>query len=138
MEQIHDNPLKFILFFDDLSLSAEEDSLGILRAMLEGSVAARPENTVIYAASNQIPERIDDASSPEQQALAARFGIRVCFRRPDREAYLAFTHALAVQYGLHMDPAALEQAAEDFAAQSGGRSPRAAKQLIEQLSSREE
>ncbi len=138
MEQIHDNPLKLILFFDDLSLSADDDSFGILRAMLEGSVAARPENTVIYAASNQIPERMDDAASPAQQALAARFGIRVCFRRPDRDAYLAFTRDLAVQYGLHMDTALLEQKAEEFAAQSGGRSPRAAKQLIEQLSSSEQ
>ncbi|MBR5363639.1 MAG: DUF815 domain-containing protein [Oscillospiraceae bacterium] len=145
LEQIHDNPLKFILFVDDLSFSPKDDSFAILRSVLEGSVAARPANTVIYAASSsRYLESADfaDADSdapvpdvmPEQQALAGRFGIRICFRRPDRETYLRFVQELAAQYDLHMDTAALSQAAEEFAQRSGGRSPRAAKQLIEQLS----
>lgn len=148
MERIHDNPLKFILFVDDLTFVAGDDSFGILRATLEGSVSERPANTVIYAASSsQYLESSDfaDANSvspvpdviPEQQALAGRFGIRVRFRRPDRAAYLGFVQELAEQYDLHMDSAVLHQAAEEFAQRSGGRSPRAAKQLIEQLKSAE-
>ncbi len=148
MERIHDNPLKFILFVDDLTFAAGDDSFGILRATLEGSVAERPANTVIYAASSSQylkPSDFADANSvspvpdviPEQQALAGRFGIRVCFRRPDRAAYLGFVQELAEQYDLHMDSAVLHQAAEEFAQRSGGRSPRAAKQLIEQLKSAE-
>lgn len=148
MERIHDNPLKFILFVDDLTFFAGDDSFGILRAMLEGSVSERPANTVIYAASSSQylePSDFADANSvspmpdviPEQQALAGRFGIRVRFRRPDRAAYLGFVQELAEQYDLHMDSAVLHQAAEEFAQRSGGRSPRAAKQLIEQLKSAE-
>lgn len=149
MEQIHDNPLKFILFVDDLSFSAGDDSFGILRAVLEGSVAERPANAVIYAASSSRylePADFADADAvspvpdvmPEQQALAGRFGIRVRFCRPDRKAYLAFVQELAEQYELQIDPAELYQAAEDFAQRSGGRSPRAAKQLIEQLRAAQE
>ena len=145
MEQIYDNPLKFILFADDLTFAAGDDSFGILRAVLEGSVAARPANAVIYAASSSRylePADFADADAespvpdvmPEQQALAGRFGIRVRFRRPDRETYLSFVQKLAAQYDLHMDAAELAQMAEEFAQRSGGRSPRAAKQLIEQLS----
>lgn len=148
MERIHDNPLKFILFVDDLTFDAGDDSFGILRAALEGSVSERPANTVIYAASSSQylePSDFADANSvspvpdviPEQQALAGRFGIRVRFRRPDRAAYLGFVQELAEQYDLHMDSAVLHQAAEEFAQRSGGRSPRAAKQLIEQLKSAE-
>lgn len=148
MERIHDNPLKFILFVDDLTFVAGDDSFGILRAALEGSVSERPANTVIYAASSSQylePSDFADANSvspmpdviPEQQALAGRFGIRVRFRRPDRAAYLGFVQELAEQYDLHMDSAVLHQAAEEFAQRSGGRSPRAAKQLIEQLKSAE-
>lgn len=148
MERIHDNPLKFILFVDDLTFAAGDDSFGILRATLEGSVAERSANTVIYAASSSQylkPSDFADANSvspvpdviPEQQALAGRFGIRVRFRRPDRAAYLGFVQKLAEQYDLHMDSAVLHQAAEEFAQRSGGRSPRAAKQLIEQLKSAE-
>lgn len=144
MEQIHDNPLKFVLFVDDLSFAPGDDSFGILRAVLEGSVAERPANTVIYAASSSRylePADFAEADSaapvpdvmPEQQALAARFGIRISFRRPDREAYLDFVHVLAEQYDVQMETAALDQAAESFAQRCGGRSPRAAKQLIEQL-----
>lgn len=148
MERIHNNPLKFILFVDDLTFDAGDDSFGILRAALEGSVSERPANTVIYAASSSQylePSDFADANSvspvpdviPEQQALAGRFGIRVRFRRPDRAAYLGFVQELAEQYNLHMDSAVLHQAAEEFAQRSGGRSPRAAKQLIEQLKSAE-
>ena len=148
MERIHDNPLKFILFVDDLTFDAGDDSFGILRAALEGSVSERPANTVIYAASSSQylePSDFADANSvspvpdviPEQQALAGRFGIRVRFRRPDRAAYLGFVQELAEQYDLHMDSAVLHQAAEEFAQRSGGRSLRAAKQLIEQLKSAE-
>lgn len=148
MERIHDNPLKFILFVDDLTFASGDDSFGILRAALEGSVAERPANTLIYATSSSPylePSDFADANavSPvpdvitEHQALAGRFGIRVRFRRPDQAAYLDFVQALAEQYELHTDAATLYHAAEEFAQRSGGRSQRAAKQLIEQLKSAE-
>ena len=134
MDQIYDCPLKFILYIDDLTFSAGDDSFSVLKATLEGTVSARPDNAVIYATGNrQNLIGKDDAEGSAPDPLAARFGLRVCFMRPERDTYLAFTRQLAEQMGLRMDPETLSQKAEDFAARSGGRSPRAAKQLVEQL-----
>ena len=43
------NPLKFIIFVDDLSFEESGAEIGVLKAILEGSVSARAKNTVIYA-----------------------------------------------------------------------------------------
>lgn len=144
MEQIYDNPLKFILFIDDLTFSGMEDSFGTLKATLEGSVSARAENAVICATSNRrhiVRERFSDRDGDEihrndtmeeLSSLSARFGLRVCFAKPDKAQYLALVAAIAEQMGVQAD-GALMQKAEQFALRSGGRSPRAAKQFVEQV-----
>ena len=136
MELIYDNPLKFILFTDDLTFSGEDDSFSVLKATLEGTVSAMPKNAVIYATGN----RRDLGTSPDSctpDPLSARFGLRVCFEKPDREAYLQFVQQLAAHMALDTDADTLMQKAELFAQQSGGYTQRAAKQLIEQLSAAE-
>lgn len=40
LDSLAQNPLKFILFIDDLSFSANDDNFAALKAILEGSVAA--------------------------------------------------------------------------------------------------
>lgn len=134
LDQIYDCPLKFILYIDDLTFSAGDDSFSVLKATLEGTVSARPDNALIYATG--IRQNLlgkDDADGTEPDSLSARFGLRVCFARPEKEEYLKFTQELAERMGLHTDPETLAQKAEEFAARSGGRSQRAAKQLIERL-----
>lgn len=134
MDQIYDCPLKFILYIDDLTFAPGDDSFSVLKATLEGTVSARPDNALIYATgSRQNLLGKDDADGAALDSLSARFGLRVCFARPERAEYLAFTQQLAAQMGLDMDAETLAQKAEDYAARSGGRSPRAAKQLIERL-----
>lgn len=145
MDEIHDNPLKFILFIDDLTFAAGEGSFGALKATLEGSVSARAENAVIYATSNRrhiVQERFSDREGDdihrndtlqELGSLSARFGLRVNFSRPDKKAYLAIVQELANAAMLHIEPEKLAQEAEQFALRAGGRSPRAAKQCVEQL-----
>ena len=135
MDQIFDSPLKFILYIDDLTFSDGDDSFSVLKETLEGTVSARAENAVIYATGNRrsVPDPADSDLPQALDSLSARFGLRIRFARPDRDAYLTFTQQLAEHMGLHMDADTLAQKAEDFAACSGGRSPRAAKQLIEQL-----
>ena len=105
-------------------------------------MAARPANAVIYAASNrrylfrenaEADTVLPDGTRTETNSLIGRFGLRVGFMQPDREDYLAFTRSLAERMGLQTDADLLAQKAEEFAARSGGRSPRAAKQLVEQL-----
>lgn len=146
VEEISGNPLKFIIFIDDLSFTAGEDSFGALKATLEGSVAANADNMVIYATSNRrhlIKETFSDRegddvhrndSLQETLSLSARFGLRVNFSRPDKNAYVAIASELAKSRGIKMSEKDIALKAEQFAISSGnGRSPRTAKQFVEQL-----
>ena len=142
VEQIHGNPLKFILYIDDLNLAPGDADCSVLKAALDGSVSARPANAVIYAASNrrylfrqdaEADAVLPDGTRTETDSLIGRFGLRVGFMQPGQQDYLEFTRSLADQMGLHINAEVLAQKAEEFAVRSGGRSPRAAKQLIEQL-----
>ena len=143
MDHLCQNPLKFILFIDDLTFSEDDPNFGTLKAMLEGSAAARMKNTVIYATSNRrhlVKETFDDGSDKHQNdtvqeriSLSERFGITVTYSRPQKDLYLEIVHALAQQAGLSMDTKELDAKAEQFALQKSGRSARAAKQLIDQL-----
>lgn len=53
LDELTENPLKFILFIDDLSFSQDADDFGALKAILEGSVSAKSKNVAIYATSNR-------------------------------------------------------------------------------------
>lgn len=142
MEAVSRNPLKFILFIDDLSFAGENDGFYALKAALEGSAAAKAPNTVIYATSNRrhlIKESFADRQGDDVHvgetiqeivSLSARFGLTLGFLRPDKKLYLRIVRELALDAGLNAD-AEFELEAERFA--DGGRSPRAAKQFIEQL-----
>ena len=43
LDSLAQNPLKFILFIDDLSFSANDDNFAALKAILEGSGRTQPE-----------------------------------------------------------------------------------------------
>ena len=53
MEELRNNPLKFIIFVDDLSFQKDDDNFATLKAILEGSASVKAPNTVIYATSNR-------------------------------------------------------------------------------------
>ncbi len=143
IDSISRNPLKFILFIDDLSFSSDDDCFGALKATLEGSVAARANNLVIYATSNRrhlIREQFSDREGDDihrndtmQQllSLSARFGLKVTFSRPEKKDYLYIVRELAKAHNITMDEQQLESRAEVFAMAGSGRSPRTAKQFIE-------
>lgn len=140
------NPLKFILFIDDLSFAENDDDFAALKGILEGGVSARGDNIAIYATSNRrhlVKERMADREGDDLRAadtmqeiasLSARFGLTVTFLRPDRDAYFRIVHTLAAARGLLVSEQELLSGAETFAIRSGGRTPRAAKQYIERLS----
>ncbi|OPZ21652.1 MAG: ATPase family associated with various cellular activities (AAA) [Firmicutes bacterium ADurb.BinA205] len=146
VDEISGNPLKFIIFIDDLSFTAGEDSFGALKATLEGSVAANADNMVIYATSNRrhlIKETFSDREGDdvhrndtlqETLSLSARFGLRVNFSRPDKNSYVAIAYELAKSKGINISEKDIALKAEQFTISSGnGRSPRTAKQFVEQL-----
>lgn len=145
MGELSGNPLKFILFIDDLSFQKNDDSFGELKAILEGSAAAKAPNVVIYATSNRrhlVKETFSDREGDdvhrqdtmqELVSLSERFGLTVLFGKPDKALYLKIVRGLADAFGIEMDAAELELRAESFALHKGGRSARAAEQFIDSL-----
>lgn len=146
LDTLSRNPLKFIIFIDDLSFSTEDDCFGALKATLEGSVSARAENIVIYATSNRrhlIRESFSDREGDDvhrndtmQQlmSLSARFGLKVTFSKPDKKGYMEIVSGLAARYGItHLSEEQLSIQAEAFALAGSGRSARTAKQFIQTL-----
>ena len=150
VETVNRNPLKFILFIDDLSFTENDDDFAALKAILEGSVSSSAENLVIYATSNRrhlIKESFstragDDIhfndTMQELLSLSDRFGIRVVFEKPDKKLYLSVVEDLARLYKIDMPIETVKSKAEVFALERGGRSPRVAKQFIEMLKGIEE
>ena len=150
IEQLADNPLKFIIFIDDLSFSANDSDFGALKAILEGGVAGKTDNIAIYATSNRrnlVKENFSDRNGDdihlqdtiqEVMSLSARFGLKVTFSRPNKDLYLSIVENLSMQYNISMDKNELLTAAEAFALRNGGRSPRTAKQFVEYLASKSE
>lgn len=149
IESLCQSPLKFILFVDDLSFAGNNEEIGVLKAILEGTVSARAANIVIYATSNRrhlINEKFSERENDEihrsetiqeQVSLSDRFGLSVNFSRPYRDQYLAIIHALIEQYGIK-NVSEPELLAERYAIERGGRSPRVARQFVEQLKSNED
>ncbi len=143
IERIASVPLKFIIFIDDLSFKEDDDNYAALKAVLEGGVASRPRNTVIYATSNRrhfvkesFSERDGDDvhardAVQEKLSLADRFGITVTFSSPDQRLYLSIVQTLAADRGLEVDGAALERGALQWALRYNGRSPRTATQYVD-------
>ena len=145
MEKISGNPLKFIIFIDDLSFNRNDDSFSMLKAALEGSASAKAPNAVIYATSNRrhiVRECFDDREGTdvhrndtmqELLSLSARFGLAIRYEKPNKALYLQIVRELAQKKGIVKDVNALEIEAEAFALNRGHRSPRCAEQFIDSL-----
>ncbi|MBE6538689.1 MAG: ATP-binding protein [Ruminococcaceae bacterium] len=144
MGEISGNPLKFIIFIDDLSFNQNDDDFSMLKATLEGSASAKAKNAVIYATSNRrhiIKESFSDRGGDdvhrndtiqETLSLSERFGLTVLFAKPEKKLYLEIIHELAERNGIPVT-AELETEAEAFALRRGYRSARCAEQFIESL-----
>jgi predicted AAA+ superfamily ATPase len=145
LDELNSNPLKFILFIDDLSFQKDDDNFSALKAILEGSVSAKSQNVVIYATSNRrhlVKETFSDRDGDDIHrndtmqeiiSLSERFGIQITFQKPNKQTYLGIVRHLADERGVSYDPAQLEIEAERFALGRGGRSARAAKQFVDSL-----
>lgn len=145
--------LPFIVFIDDLSFEAVDDSFTCLKALLEGGVEVRPPNVVIYATSNRrhlVKERRADRPSlaeaaadfngevrafetmQEQFSLADRFGLSLVFTAPDQEEYLRIAGHIAHRRGLSTG-GAFQANALRWEKWFNGRSPRTAVQFVDWL-----
>ncbi len=148
LEELSSNPLKFVLFIDDISFLKDDDNFNALKAVLEGSVTAKSNNVVIYATSNRrhiIKEKFSDREGDDVHrndtmqeliSLSERFGIHVTFSKPNKETFLHIVHHLAEENGIDTPADELDLLAERFALERGGRSARLARQFIDGLLSK--
>ena len=145
LDELTDNPLKFIIFIDDLSFQKDDDNFSALKAILEGSVSAKGQNVVIYATSNRrhlVKESFSDREGDDIHrndtmqeiiSLSERFGIQVTFSRPDKKTYLDIVHHLADSAGIEYEEEKIDLAAERFVLSRGSRSARAARQFVDNI-----
>ena len=143
----------YVLFCDDLSFDDQEAEYRELKAMLEGSISAKPDNVLIYATSNRrhlMPRQIVENKFPatdqdelypretteEKVSLSDRFGLRIAFQRISKKTYLDIVSHYAQQRVLPISDDELEQEAIEWEASSSGRSGRVARQLIDDLEGR--
>ena len=136
---------KFIVYLDDLSFEANDDSYKALKACLEGSLQPQPDNVIIYATSNRrhlMPESMQDNldstmvdgqlhpsdSIEEKISLSDRFGLWLSFHPFTQDQYLAVVEQSVQSRGLAMSEEARIEAIR-FATQRGSRSGRIAVQF---------
>ena len=140
---------RFVLFVDDLSFEEHEVEYKALKALLEGSVEAPPENVRLYATSNRrnliresFSERGDGSAGDdvhardtmqEKLSLAARFGLRLTFPSPDQARYLEIVAGLASGRGLAIPAQHLRERALLWDRWHAGRSGRTARQFVDEL-----
>ncbi len=152
LEKLSDEPLKFIVYIDDLSFGENDDSFSALKAVLEGSVCARGASTVIYATSNRrhlVKESLsartgDDVhrrdTMQETLSLSQRFGQCVFFEKPAEKQYHQLVEEIAREYGYMPEDGDMENFCKEASAYSiaqGGRSARAARQFVENCVARQ-
>ncbi|ABW26858.1 conserved hypothetical protein [Acaryochloris marina MBIC11017] len=149
LAQIQNCPQKFIIFVDDLSFEEDEESYKALKVVLEGNVAARPDNVIVYATSNRrhlIREFFDDRPRPqdsdeihswdtvqEKLSLSDRFGLTLTFTPANQETYLKMVFHLSGQAKLALSAEDLKFRALQWATRHNGRSGRTARQFIDFL-----
>lgn len=147
LDKIRHRPERFILFCDDLSFAAGESGYTSLKAALDGSISAAPDNVLIYATSNRrhlLPEPqaenresrwVDGEIHPgegieERISLSDRFGLWVAFHPFGQAQYLEIVHHWLHRLGAaEPEGDAVDRAALQWALLRGSRSGRTAWQF---------
>lgn len=147
VDLVWDRPERFMLFCDDLSFEAEDPSYKALKALLDGSISAPPDNLLIYATSNRrhlLPEyfkenleahTVDGEIHPgetveEKVSLSDRFGLWVSFYPFKQDEYLSIVHYWLNQLNAGIeDTNQMEKTALQWALARGSRSGRTAYQF---------
>ena len=146
--QLAELPQSFILFIDDLSFSADETDYKQLKVMLEGDIAARPNNVCLYATSNRrhlVKEYFSDRPNPsndevhawdsmqEKLSLSDRFGLTLTFPPFTQENYFETVEYLARLRKLSLSSQDLRRRSLTWSQQQNGFSGRTARQFIDSL-----
>lgn len=140
---------RFILFCDDLSFDAGENSYKSLKAVLDGGIEGRPENVLFYATSNRrhlLPRDMMEnerstAINPheaveEKVSLSDRFGLWLGVHKCSQDEYLSMIDAYAAHFGLEMPVEEMHHEALEWSTTRGSRAGRVAWQYINDLAGR--
>ena len=117
VELLEGRPERFILFTDDLSFEDGEAAYKALKSVLDGSVAAVPDNVLIYATSNRrhlMPEYFSENAATkhkdgevhpaeaveEKISLSERFGLWISFYPFSQDEYLAVVRHWLGEFGV--------------------------------------
>ena len=155
VDLLEGRPERFIIFCDDLSFEAGESAYKALKSILDGSIAAPPDNVLIYATSNRrhlMPEyfaenldtkRVDDEIHPgeaieEKISLSERFGLWISFYPFSQDDYLDIVRHWLRHFGVSAAKIArCERDALNWALGRGSRSGRVAWQFARDLAGHE-
>lgn len=134
--------LKYIVFLDDLSFENADENYLALKNVLDGQVAKRPANVLIYATSNrrrlvretwkerEATEDIHENDTvSEKYSLSERFGIRLFFPHLTQNEYFDIVRTALEGQGMPFTEETAARAAA-WAIENNGRSGRSAKQFI--------
>ncbi len=103
------------MFIDDLGFEEGDEHQRALKPVLEGGVAGRPNNVIVYATSNRRHLVARDArenapndllwsdTAEERLSLADRFGLWLGFHAVDQDLYLDIVRSYAKRLGLKAD-----------------------------------
>lgn len=141
---------RFILFCDDLSFGHDDAHYKSLKAVLDGGIAGRPDNVILYATSNRrhlMPrEMIDNERSQginpgeavdEKISLSDRFGLWLGFHPCSQDDYLAMVRGYCAAYDLRVEEQVMVAEAIEWQATRGARSGRVAWQFFVDLAGRQ-
>lgn len=133
---------KWIVFLDDLAFDDGDDRFSALKAALEGSLP-HSDNVLVYATTNRrhlIKENDDDGrgdNMQEKMALFDRFGLVVTYIAPNKDEFIDILRQLLKERGLKWR-SEYGSIAELAALKKGGRTPRAAKQIADLITSQKQ
>jgi predicted AAA+ superfamily ATPase len=154
-DQLDGRSERFIIFCDDLSFESSESAYKPLKAILDGSIAAPPDNVLIYATSNRrhlmpeymqenldtkyLGEEIHPGETVEEKiSLSERFGLWVSFYPFDQDAYLDIVEYWLGEFGCRTGEAGqAREAALQWALFRGSRSGRVAWQFARDWAGRQ-
>lgn len=152
VDDLRDQSQRFIIYCDDFSFEANDDSYVALKTVLEGSIEQPPENILLYATSNRrhlMPEYMKDNLASEiidgelhysdaieeRISLSDRFGLWLSFYQPDQEGFLKIVDSYFPNY--QGDRSALHAEAKKFAASRASKSGRTARQFYNYYSAKD-
>ena len=153
VDDIRELPQRYIVYTDDFSFEANENSYVALKSILEGSIERPPGNVLLYATSNRrhlLPEYPQDSEGTrlaegelhysdaveEKLSLSDRFGLWLSFYQPDLYGFLAIVDSYFPTY--RGDRQALHEAAWRFAMTRASRSGRTARQFYNAFSGQDD